>query len=169
MNKNNNPYPTKHSTLMTNMLVAGLFFGGMFSGIVLAAYLAPGSEVAMFIGFMVWPISFGISMSMWYSLTSSDLIKRLIRAVFKSLKTLDLNESLKNELAGADLQTITGTKVFVPATVLISFFAGLAIACGPTTRNFEIVVCTFTGIGLAYGMLVTWLARAGILPMPNAA
>ena len=162
------PYSGQPSALKTNMLVAGLFFGGMFSGIALTAYFAPGSEVAMFIGFMVWPVSFGISMSMWYSLTSSDLIKRLIRAVFKSLKTMDLNGSLKNELAGADLQTITGTKVFVPATVLISFFAGLAIACGPTTRNFELVVCTFTGFGLAYGMLVTWLARAGILPRPNA-
>ena len=82
---------------------------------------------------------------------------------------MDLNGSLKNELEGADLQTITSTKIFVPATVLVSFFAGLAIACGPTTQNFEVVVCTFTSFGLGYGMLVTWLARAGILPMPKAA
>ena len=161
--------PADCNALKTNLLVAGLFFGGMMAGVLLAAVLAPNSELAMLIGFMVWPISFGISMSLWYSLTSSDLLKRLGRALFKSLWTGDLNGSLKIELKGADLQTMTGSKVVVPTTVLISFFAGLVIACSPTARNFEFVVTAFTGCGLGYGMLVTWLARTGILPMPKAA
>lgn len=139
----------------------------MIAGIALTAALAPGSQTALFIGFLVWPISFGIGMSLWYSLACTRLPRVLGRALFQSLKTGDLDASVRTELANLDYRRGQSTRVFVPVTVLLSFFASLAIASTPAARNFNLVVCAFTGFGLAYSIFLTWLARLGALPLPQ--
>ena len=156
------------NSLKPDLLIGGLFFVGLLAGVGLSTYVAPNSPVAMFIGFLVWPLSFGIGMSFWYGLTGSHLAGRLVRALVKSLRTLDLNGTLREELAGMDWKVTQTARVFVPIIVFLSFVAGLVIACVPTARNFELVVCSFTGFGLVYAMFVTWLARLGVLPLPRA-
>ena len=160
--------PCDIGSWVPDLLVGALFFAGMLAGIGLTAITAPHSQAAMFIGFLVWPVGFGVGMSLWYSVAGSQLAGKLVRALFQGLRTWDLEGSLRRELADMDWRSSRGTRVFVPTMVLVSFFAGLVIACVPTARSFELVVCAFTGFGLAYGMFVTWLARLGILPMPRA-
>jgi len=162
-----NESSTGFNSLRTSLLVGGLFFFGMLAGIALTTVMAPDSEMAMFVGFLVWPVSFGVGMSLWYSLATSRLAGKLFRALFRSLQTWDLDASLRSELSGTDWKSAKSTSIFVPITVFISFLAGLIIACSPTARNFDLVVCSFTGFGLLYSMFVTWLARLGVLPFPR--
>ena len=149
------------------LLVGALYFGGMALGLALTGYLAPNSPMATFVGFLVWPLSFGIGMSLWYTVARSNLIPRLLRAILQSIRTFDLEGSLRQEFYDASTP-IPQTRVFVPVTVCFSFFAGLIIACSPTAKQFELVVTAYTAAGLSYGMLVTWLARHGYLTVPMA-
>jgi hypothetical protein len=154
-------------TLGPAILVGGLFSGGMALGVGAAMLFAPTSLFALLVGFMALPISFGLGMSLWYNVANLEMIRKAFRALFRSLKTRDLQKSVRDEFLAYFAGPVSGTRVFVPVTVVITFSAGVVVACCPDAQDVELVVSGFTCLGLGYALLVTWLARQGFLPQPH--
>ncbi len=136
-------------------LVGFLFFGGIAVGIAATCLLAPNSETAAFVSFLMLPVSFGFGMVLWYGMARAITPRLLGRALVKSLRTRELYDSIREELTNFEYRTFSGTRIFVPITVGISFIAGCIVSCCPTAGEFEVVITTYTSIGLAYSMLVT--------------
>ncbi len=155
--------------LRTTAVVGFLFFGGMALGVAAALIVAPSSAIAVFIGFLALPLSFGLGMSMWYSVANAEMLQKVARALVQSMKkNRNLTESLRDELRSFYQSPIQGTRVFLPVTLTITFACGVIIACLPDVPNMDAVVIAFLTIGLGYSLLVTWLARQGYLPQPKS-
>ena len=116
---------------------------------------------------MALPVSFGLGMSLWYSVANVEMVLKAVRALARSVKTGDLRSCVREEFLTYFAGRISGTRVFVPVTVVITFSAGVVIALCPTAQDVDLVVSGFTCMGLGYGILVTWLARQGYLPVPR--
>lgn len=153
--------------LRTTAIVGFLFFGGMALGVIASLILVPSSSIAMFIGFLALPLSFGLGMSMWYSVANADMLQKIGRALLNSMRNRNLTESLREELRTFYESPIQGTRVFLPVTLIITFACGVIIACLPGVPNMDAVVVAFLTLGLGYSLLVTWLARQGYLPQPK--
>jgi hypothetical protein len=149
------------------LLVGCLLFGGIAAGVTVTAVLAPRSEVSMMGGFLMLPISFGIGMAGWYTVARLLSYRMLSVRFFRDVRTRGLYRSLHRELAAADRRTFRATRVFVPVTVGISFLTGCLVAVASGGGEPGLVVTTYTCMGLAYSMLITWLARQGHLPAPG--
>lgn len=149
------------------LLWGGLLFGGVFAGMGLAEWLAPGSDWAQFVGFMTLPLIFGAGMSAWRAFAGSLIFSRLIRALFKMARGQDFEQAAKESFRDLEGKPIPGTHVFVPISLMISLIAGLLIALSPETVGFFQVVGVMVAAGLGYGLLLRWLARTGRLPMPD--
>jgi amino acid permease len=112
------------------------------------------------------PVSLGLGMASWYSILRPHNAPSLIRALMTGLHTLELHDAVRREFAKVDHRALQQTRVFVPTTVGISFFAGWLISCCPGTAEAGLIITVYTSLGLSYSMLVTWLARRGLLPQP---
>lgn len=159
---------TEPGTLRTLATWGSLLFGGMAVGWLLAGYLAPESDWAQAIGFMTLPLCFGIAMKSWYGAASATLFSRLLNAVFKALRGKDFKQSVMENME-AFRGRMPGTYVFVPVCLVISAIAGFLMALSPTAIGFFEVFGAMTLTGLAFGLLLRWLARTGRLPLPDQA
>jgi hypothetical protein len=153
--------------LRTTAIVGFLFFGGMALGVIAVLVLVPANAIAVFIGFLALPLSFGLGMSMWYSVANADMLQKVGRALVQSMRSGNLSESIRDELRSFYQSPVQGTRVFLPVTLIITFACGVIIACLPNVPNMDAVVVAFLTLGLGYSLLVTWLARQGYLPQPR--
>lgn len=148
------------------LLVGALLFGGIAAGVVVTCALAPLSEVALMAGFLMLPVSFAVGMAGWYTMARAISCRLLTLRFLRDVRACGLCESIHRELSSADRRAFRGTRVFVPVTVGISFAAGCVVAAVSGTGEPGLVVTTYASLGLAYSMVVTWLARQGHLPLP---
>lgn len=145
-------------------IIGCLFLTGIGLGIGLTSLLAPESETAFLIGFLVLPICFVLGLSFWYAVVTADGFSKIGKALLISLRTGDLQGAVMKTFSAPRGRTLDGTRIFVPITVLISFLAGCLVAQCTITTDYGLVVAGYTCVGLFYSMAVTWIARMGFLP-----
>lgn len=151
----------------TILVVGALFFGGIGIGLATTSVLAPESAAAAMIGFLMLPMSLGLGMASWYSMLRPHTAPSLVRALITGLQTLELHDAVRREFAKVEDRALQGTRVFVPTSVGISFFAGWLISCFSGAGESGLIITVYTSLGLSYSMMVTWLARRGLLPHPG--
>lgn len=151
----------------TIVVVGGLLFGGIGIGLGITYLLAPHSPAAAMIGFLMLPFSLGLGLSSWYSMLRPRVAPSLAKAFLTSLQTLELHDAVRREFANVDDRAVLESRIFVPTTVGITFFAGWLISCISGGAESGLIITVYTSIGLGYSMLVTWLARRGLLPQPQ--
>ena len=151
------------------LVLAGLLFGGMGVGVLLAQILAPGSLLAEAVGFLVLPLCLGAGMSAWHAAATAAVSRRLLGSIFQAARGKDLHEAVEENLSDLRGQQIPGTGVFLPSSFLISAGAGALIGVLPASIGFLAAFAVLTLTGLCYGVLLRHLARAGILPLPDDA
>lgn len=159
---------TQPGALRTLATWGGLLFGGMGAGWLLSNYLAPESDWAQVIGFMTLPLCFGAGMKSWYGVVSATLFSRLLNAGFKALRGKDFKQSVMENMEEFRGR-MPGTYVFVPVCLLISAIAGFLMALSPSAIGFVEVFGAMVLSGLAFGLLLRWMARTGRLPLPDQA
>ena len=139
-------------------MVLALVFGGALVGLGCGLVIAPGSVAAPFLGFLMLPFSFIAGMFAWFWLAFGwalgqlmvDLVRRhSLRAVFAS---------------GPREGSPAGSWVFVPLSSTVCGTCGFAAGLEWNTPMFP-TWPAFTALGSAYGLLLTTLARRGILPL----
>jgi hypothetical protein len=148
------------------LLVGCLLFGGIAVGVAATGLLAPRSEVAVMVGFLMLPVSFGIGMAGWYTAARALSFRMLSLRFLRKVRSMGLYESIHQEISVANRRVFRGTRVFVPVTVCISLLAGMVVAVSTGTGEPGVVMTAYASVGLGYSMLVTWLARHGHLPLP---
>ncbi|HVR42942.1 MAG TPA: hypothetical protein VMS56_05795 [Thermoanaerobaculia bacterium] len=156
------------------LLLALLLFGGMALGQWLAGRAAPGSILADLIGFLTFPLCLGIGMTLWYQIAFAVVWTRLLRALVRAARGTGDRERAFREAVVAELRDLPreappGTWVFVPVSLGISLVAGALVGLAPAAESFIMPVILFGTYGLAYGVLLRWLAVTGRLPIPEDA
>ena len=146
----------------------GLLFGGGAVGWLLADTLVPASDWARVIGCMALPLSFGVALKSWYGVVSATMISRLLNAVFKAFRGKDFKQSVMENMEEFRGR-MPGTYVFVPVCLFISAIAGFLMALSPTAFGVLEVFGAMSLVGLAFGLLLRWLALTGRLPLPDQA
>ena len=164
--ENDEPKPWMEG-LRLFLLIGSLFFGGMYLGIYLAGILAPESDWATAVGFFMLPLSFMIGWKAWYVAATAALAKRLFRALFQALLGKGLRQVARESLADLEGKAPPGTNAFVMVSFSVSLIAGTLIGLSPDASSLPQCLGVTVAAGLAYGVLLRWLARAGHLPLPD--
>ncbi len=155
------------SSLRLLGLIAVLFFGGLSGGLLLAQQLAPGSDWARFVGFFMLPLSMILGWKAWHAVAAAAMGKRLIKTLFGVLRGKQLQEAAQESFEDLKGKAPPGTNAFVTVSLMVSAVCGVLIGLAPGAADFFITFGVVTGTGLAYGLLLRWLARAGHLPLPE--
>ena len=136
-------------------------------GIGLTSLLAPESETAFFIGFLVLPVCFVLGLSFWYAVVTTEGFSKIGKALLISLRTGDLRGAVVTTFSTPSSRSLDGTRIFVPVSVLICFLAGCVVAQCTVSTDYALVIAAYTGVGLLYSMAITWIARMGFLHKPK--
>ena len=150
------------------LVLALLLFGGGGLGMLLADALAPGSTFATAVGMFMLPLCLGAGLGAWYSVASTAVWSRLVKALFRVGGGQDLQSAMTESFADMQGKAMPGTWVFIPVSVAISAVAGLLIAIAATSGALT-ALAAVAGTGIVYGLLLRWLARNGHLPLPDEA
>jgi hypothetical protein len=151
--------PSPWAQLVVTMVV---FFGGAVAGTALAGFVAPGSDVAQFVAFLVLPLALGTGFQLWLGAALVLLLPRLVRAIRRREWRGD------GETPIDDVHFVPpGHAAFVVTGAGWSLAAGVAIGLLPSATSFVGAAGAFAALGLGYGLLARALARAGLLPFPD--
>jgi hypothetical protein len=152
---------TPRSHWITVPVFLGLFFGGGFGGALLARALAPDSDLAEFVGFLIFPSAFAVGILAWVGSSLPAAARRLMRLIRPSVPPHLFKE--KNP-------TVTvppGSFAFVPAALITCTLFGAVIAALSTDLASGWVVCLYALLGLGYGFICWKLAQAGFVGFPT--
>jgi hypothetical protein len=148
-------------------LLVALLFGGMGLGIYLADILAPDSPIAMLVGVLMLPLCLGLGMTSRLGVASAAVRSRLRKAGLWAER--GFAEAVGHGMDDPPGRALPGAHVFVPVSVTISIVGGILIALSPSSIGFFLVLAVTALAGLVYGVLLWWLAEAGLLPFPKQA
>jgi hypothetical protein len=139
----------------------GVFFGGAPLGMAVARVVAPGSDVAQIVSFLVLPLALVTGIQLWLGAAIVLLVPRFIRAVRR--------REWRSEVAtpAAEIHAVPpGHAAFVVTGTAWGVVAGLVVGLVPSASSFPGAACAFAVLGLCYGLLTRALARRGLLPFP---
>ena len=148
-------------TILIVLALAVALFGGAALGLGLAHVMAPRSIVADIVGFFVFPLAFALGWQAWIGLAIALSLPRL----FRRLRRREEPEVEPDE-DRAQAAELPGAGVFVPIAM------GMGLGCGVlvgvvSTWPLPVVLVVYTFAGLAYGLMLWWLASAGLLLWPE--
>jgi len=148
-------------TILIVLALAVALFGGAALGLGLAHVMAPRSIVADIVGFFVFPLAFALGWQAWIGLAIALSLPRL----FRRLRRREDPEVEPDE-DRAQAAELPGAGVFVPIAM------GMGLGCGVlvgvvSTWPLPAVLVAYTFGGLAYGLMLWWLANAGFLLWPE--
>jgi hypothetical protein len=130
-----------------------LFFGGGVAGVLLPAWLAPGSFAAEAVGFFSFVVPFVIGMQAWLGLA-------IVLAVWGHLRRVRHPDAVRP--TRADIPS--GSFVFVPISTTIIGVAGLLIGFLGSSLGVIGTFALYLLLGLLYGTACWVAARSGYLP-----
>jgi hypothetical protein len=139
----------------------GVFFGGAGAGIALARVVAPGSDVAQFVAFLVLPLALATGFQLWLGAAIVLLLPRLVRAIRRREWRADVvtpAEEIHDVPPGHGAFVVTGTGWGAAAGLIVGFL--------PSASSFIAAAGAFVALGLGYGLLTRALARRGLLSFP---
>lgn len=169
MNNNMNQSSNLGEALRIFLLFALLLFGGGGLGILLVYFFSPGSALADFFGFFVFPLCLGVSMTIWYYMAGTILFGRLAKIFLKNRRSRKLKEDVFSELAQQSKdKPLPGIFIFVPTCTIISLLGGILIGFNPSA-NFWLNVIVFTLTGFLYGLILRKLVLSGKISFPESA
>lgn len=151
-------------------LMALVIFGGAGLGFLMAYLLAPESDLAGFVGLFMLPLSFFIGLKSWHGIAMAVMSKRLMGAAVKTVVGgKSFSDAVAEQTADLDMRAPPGTYVFLPIAIIISIPCALVIAFTAESLGTMAAFGVVAAIGVAYGVLLRWLARSGRLPFPDEA
>lgn len=153
MSSADNKPPWQKHPLLCFLTLAVLFVGGAGLGVSLAEWRAPGSILAQFLAFFVFPISFISAFSLWRGFAIiSALVLLAVRWRSRAALAADLEESI-----------LRRAFVMIPAPLAFATPCGLIVGLlGGTPVSTTLL---FLGAGLAYGLALYFAGRHGMIPL----
>jgi len=148
------------------VLFLALFGGGGASGYFAAGALAPGSELAAFVGLVMLPVGFALGISAWQGLVVLIVVPRFLWGLIRNRRERDLRRAAEASLKQFRNTRPPGAWVFVPVCFGVAAAAGLLMALSPAAQAKIVTVAACAFLGLVYGAILWRLARSGRLPMP---
>lgn len=146
----------ERSPLVQLVTVFASFAAGPLVGGGLAAWLAPGSILADVVGTFALPLAWIGGMVAWVGLAIVVLVLRLVGWLLGSRD--------RERVRAPQIPPGHGT--FVAIAGGLSVIAGIVTGIARDGSFFEALM-VWTGVGLAYGMALRWLASNGYLPFPE--
>jgi hypothetical protein len=146
---------------ITVAVFLGLFFGGGYGGALLARALAPDSDLAEFVGFLIFPSAFAVGILAWVGASLPAAARRLMRL---------MRHNARPSSFGAESPPDTmppRSFAFVPAALIICTVLGAVIAVLSTRLDPGWVICLYAALGFGYGCICWKLAQAGLLGFPT--
>lgn len=155
--------------------IVGAVIVGPIAGLAIARWVAPGSELASFIGFLALPMVLGAGFAVWRAIVASVLFRGVYRSLLRALYMLIVRrEKPKAEdvlpdpqrLARLFHEVVRAAGAFARVGITIGILAGILLAIvSPGSRILAFVL--MFGACVLYGRGLTHLAREGYLPMPE--
>ncbi|MBC8868409.1 MAG: hypothetical protein H8E44_03275 [Planctomycetes bacterium] len=161
----------KHSDAAILAVTLAVLLGGPGLGIVLARLFAPGSGIALLIGFLLLPCAhlagrFGWAV-MGFVVDPKSEGRRAIRAVSNLGRWIDEprrpHEKLEHDACEGRFPR--GGSMFVLVHALFALAAGLIVGLVLTDIPVTTVVCAYTFTGTLYGATVYFMALKGYVLM----
>jgi len=149
------------NTLIVVTILTVAFFGGAGLGLALAAALAPGSELASAISFLLLPAALILGFNAWLGLAILLLMPQLIAQLLRP-------GSNRAPINNRQDLVPPGYWVFVPTSTASSLLGGILVGILSVDHSGWLVAFSYGALGTAYGATLCLLARAGYLPFPNS-
>lgn len=138
--------------------LAMALFGGAGIGLLLAAWLAPGSLLALFFSFLLLPAALVVGFHIWVGFAVLLLVRHLIKRVARPSPTL----------APRGHVIPPGAWSFIPVGSCLGLLGGALIGLLLSNGSAPNVTLAWWIVGTAYGGALWHLARAGYLPFPES-
>jgi hypothetical protein len=144
------------SPLVLFATVAVLFLGGAVAGISLAGTFAPGSWVAMGVGFFALPLAFASGLQAWMGLALGLGLVRLVRG-----------RRARSGAATVGKDRLPGGFVFVPFSSAAGLVAGIMSGICSAIHGVVLVTLIYWTVGTLHGLAAWAAVRAGWLMPPE--
>lgn len=151
----------RRNTLIVVTILGVAFFGAGGLGLALAAALAPGSQVASAISFLLLPAALILGFNAWLGLAILILVPQLIARLLRPGPSRVPVEA-RSEVVPP------GSWAFVPMSSVITLVGGIVVGFLSITHQSWVVALVYWLVGTAYGASLWFLARAGYLPFPDS-
>jgi hypothetical protein len=140
--------------------VLALLIGGGVFGALLGKAVAPDSEAGVFVSGAMLPVALFVGVSLWLGAAVAFMRFHLLRRLFVGQP---------ERLAAARARDIVppGSFVFVPSSVATAVAAACVVSVLSTQATFLRVGGLYLTTGLVHGLVAWWLARVGLLPVPD--
>ncbi|MCW8132689.1 MAG: hypothetical protein KIS92_20245 [Planctomycetota bacterium] len=152
-----------HVSLAQVAVVAVLLIGGALAGVELAQWCAPNAAWAGFPGFMMLPLSFAASITLWQGLVILKALWHLFRWLVTRQKPAFAREGLSDAEGEAHARAVLRRSAWVmlPAPPAVCGLAGVLVGLG--AASFVTTVAIFFGVGCGYALLLWGLAQKDLL------
>lgn len=155
--------------------IVGAVIVGPIAGFAITRWVAPGSELASFIGFIALPMVLGAGFAVWRAIIASVLFRGVYRGLLRGLYMLIVRREQPQaedvlpdarRLAGLFHEVVRAAAAFARVGITIGILSGILLAIvAPGSRMLAFVL--MFGACTLYGRGLTHLAREGYLPMPE--
>lgn len=146
------------------LTLAVMLFGGALAGSGVERAVAPESDVAHLVGFVLLPLSLGLGLVAWFYLALAITGGRIASAWARNRR--GFREAVAAS-ADPEAPTLPGTGVFVPIAIGICAVGGVIVAILPGGDSFLLTVAAHVTLGAAYGLAARALALRRYLTLPE--
>jgi len=151
----------RRNSLIAVVILAVLFFGAAGVGLTLAATLAPESQVASVISFLLLPAALILGFNAWLGLAILILVPQFIARL---LRGSPIRPPIDSRREGVP----PGAWVFLPISSLIALAGGVVVGFLSAPYQGWFVALIYWLVGTVYGASLWFLARTGYLPFPDS-
>jgi hypothetical protein len=167
-----NPEPSRPPSGFREIatILAAILLGGAATGAVIALLTSGGSDVALAVSTVTLPLAYGLGLAAWRGLLGVWLTVLLGRSMLRSRGDegafRDETKRAFSSIRDAGPGRLPFSWVFVPvaaATGLVAALVMVVATGGAAVLTGVLLVVAAT----AYGIVLTRLARAGRMPLPD--
>jgi hypothetical protein len=151
----------RRNTLIVVTILAVAFFGAGGLGLALAAALAPGSQVASAISFLLFPFAMISGFNAWLGLAVLILAPQLIARLLRRGPSRGPTDARREVIP-------PGSWAFLPISSAVALAGGIVVGFFSVTHEVWFVALVYWMVGTAYGAILWFLARIGYLPFPDS-
>jgi hypothetical protein len=138
-----------------------MFIGAPGAGFLIAAELAPQSDMARMVGLAAMLVGLFVGAFLWLGTLFLALLWRLLLLPFRLLLRLVRGPAPDRKVA--DREMPSGSIVFWPVMTAVCLVAGLIIGALSETAGILLATAIFGSVGVVYGLVLWRMARSGYL------
>ena len=167
--------PPDRATGTVATIVIATLLAGVAAGLALAHLMAPASNVARFVGFMVLPLVLGGGYQLWKAQTLLIAVRSVSKTGWQQIGRALLGRSAfeaKALLPSKEQAEELLRRIFIKANsfghagVIVGLIAGIIFGA-VADAGFIVGFCTLLVISAGYGFSLMILARRGYIPPPD--